>query len=228
MGTDAFDEHFRKVLESAARPETEVEVTSFQPIGGNLINVDFYIGEIVRAVIKAEKSKHDAVIIGCADDPGLMESRSAVNIPVVAPAEAALHAASMLGRFCAIPILAPKHPTYIQDLARRYGLAHMLASIKVLDVGRPANENEIASQDPKKHRHIVLDLFRKAMVDTVPQLARSAVTEEHARAIIFGCTFFSGWARERKAISEELKVPVMDPVIVSLKVAEMHIDNLSR
>lgn len=75
---------------------------------------------------------------------------------------------------------------------------------------------------------IVLGIFQKAMVETVPKLARSVVMEDRARAIIFGCTFFSGWAKEIKAMAEELKVSIMDPVIVSLKVAEMQVDNLSR
>lgn len=225
LGTDAFDERFKRILESAARPETEIQVISFKPIDENLINVSLYLGETFRAVVKAEKNGFDAVIIGCCVDPGLSESKNEVKIPVVGPAEASLHVASMLGPFSAI-IAEPD--TYMQELARKYGLAHMLASVKSANAIRPADENEIAIEDPKRHRQIIMGIFQKAMVATVPELARSAVIEDQARAIILGCTLFSGWAKERKVISKELKVPVMDPAIVSLKVAEMHIDNLSK
>lgn len=226
-GSDFLNDRFKRILESAARPETKIETLSFRPIDGNVTNTSMHIGDVIRAVIRAEKNEYDAVIIGCAADPGLLESKAAVNIPVVAPAEASMHVASMLGRFSAIVPIRQNEPE-MKELAWRYGLAHMLASVKSVNVIRPENENEIGMKDPEKHRKIILDIFRKAMVETLPKVARSAVIEDHARSIILGCTFFGGWAKERAAISEELNILVMDPVIVSLKVAEMQVDNLSR
>ena len=61
---------------------------------------------------------------------------------------------------------------------------------------------------------MVLDIFQKAMAETVPEVARKAVKENQVRAIIFWCTLFSRWVKERRAILEELGIPIMAQAII--------------
>ena len=98
IGTDAIDEHIMKSYDGETKPGYEIEVVSFEPIDGNWRSVSLQHDNCVRATIEAEKKGYDAVIMGCAADPGLTQLREAVNIPVVAPALAAMHVASLYGK----------------------------------------------------------------------------------------------------------------------------------
>ena len=59
------------------------------------------VHKIVWEIVDAENSGYDAAIIGCFYDPGLMESRELVKMPVIGVCEASLSLASMLsaGKF---------------------------------------------------------------------------------------------------------------------------------
>src|SRR3546814_4706331 len=76
----------------------------------------------------------DAVIIDCMGDPGLKAAREVVSIPVLGPSETAMHLAAMLGhRFSIVTVLDSVVPM-IDNLAKLYGMADKLASIRVIDI----------------------------------------------------------------------------------------------
>ncbi len=96
-------------LRTVARPDTEVDVHYLKH---SAYMVHFYYTEMLNniwlldGVIEAEKQGYDAVIIGCADDPGIREARQAVDIPVIAPAEAAMMLSCSVGsRFSMITVM---------------------------------------------------------------------------------------------------------------------------
>ena len=226
IGTDGVNDHILKSLKDETKPGNEVDVISFDPIDNNWRSVSLQLGNCVKATIDAEKTGYGAVILGCVADPGFSRMQRAVNIPVVAPGSAALHVAATLGKYTAI---TPSRGSRIRDLARRYGLDHKIASIQSANCGPPEGPDyPYDVKNARKHIQTELDSFQKAMKDTVPGLIKKAVTEEGAKVIIFGCTFFSGWKKERNAIEKEYKVPLYEPNLISLKVAEMHIENKAR
>src|SRR5690606_5773638 len=83
-------------------------------------------------VVVAERAGADAIVIDCMGDPGLKPARERVSVPVLGPAESAMHFAAMLGQtFSIVTILDSVRPM-LTDLARLYGVHEKLASIRVV------------------------------------------------------------------------------------------------
>lgn len=156
---------------------------------------------VIEMAVAAERDGFDAVVIGCYFDPGLREARELVSIPVVGVGEATLHVASMLcaGRFSVVVGRRSWIPR-MADNARNYGIESKIGSWRVLDL----SVRDMG--DPEKAGPALL------------REARLAVQQDQAEAICVGCTAMAGLT---KAVQDELHVPVLDPAVVGLKVAEL-------
>ncbi len=190
-------------FEKIAEPDTVVETTWFDQRLEHL-EYEFYehiaIHNIIEQSIVAEKDGFDAIVIGCFYDPGLREVRELVKIPVVGVCEASLHVASMLsaGKF-SILVGRRKWIPKMADNAQNYGLDSKIASWRVLDLTVPDMEDKVKTQS------------------AILREARAAVEEDGAEVVCLGCTGMAGQAEHAQ---EVLGVPVLDPVLVGLKVAE--------
>ncbi len=154
---------------------------------------------VLQEAEKAEKEGYDAVIIYCFQDPGLRAAKEKLNIPVVGINEPSIHVASLLGNKFSI-IFPGSVFNSIVDKLNLYGLGHKCASIKACGIS-------------------VLDL-EKNKERTAQRLfeeAKKAVEEDGADTIVFGCGGMLGVADK---ISKELKVPVIAPGFVGLKICE--------
>ncbi len=126
-------------LGTVARPDTEVDINHLKH---SAYMVHSYYTEMLNnlwlldGVIEAEKQGYDAVIIGCADDPGIHEARQAVDIPVIAPAEAAMMLACSLGsRFSMITVM-DELVAFCERNIRNYGMeSRVVRPVRVLDLG---------------------------------------------------------------------------------------------
>ncbi|MBE3087847.1 MAG: aspartate/glutamate racemase family protein [Chloroflexi bacterium] len=194
-----------KSPQHCAEPFSIVETTGFDAgtIGG--FESHFYqhlaARQVIRKAVEAEKKGYDAVVIGCFDDPGLWEARELVRIPVVGVGEACYHLASMLtaGRFSVLMALS-RHEPRMAMMAHHYGVISRIASWRGLNVHfREMGDN--------------------AKTETaVLREARGAVEDDGAEVIVLGCTGLSVLAQRAQ---QQLGVPVLDPILVGLKVAEL-------
>jgi allantoin racemase len=148
---------------------------------------------------KAQDEGYDALILGCFGDPGLDGFRELLDVPIVGPFEASVHAACQLGhRFGVVTVLdsivAPLH-----KLARVAGLDSRVAAITAVDVP-------------------VLELGGHS-VEAVREGCHR-VLAAGADTIVLGCMSmaFLGVAEQ---LSEELGVPVINPARTALKTAEL-------
>lgn len=193
---------------TGARPGTEISVTL---LGKGPASIEsrydetVAVPDIVRKVVEAEDDGVDAVIIDCMADPGLDAAREMVTIPVVGPAETAMHLASMLGhRFSVITILDQVAPMFDRHAAKM-GLVGRLASVRAVNIS-------------------VLELGdSERVVKALVEQSVKAVREDGAHVILFGCTGMIGLAGEvKKGLVEQgiVDVPVIDPGILAVKVAE--------
>jgi allantoin racemase len=160
-----------------------------------------HINGLIRKVVKAEKDGYDAFVIGCFYDPGLKEAREIVDMPVVGVCEASLSVASMIsaGKFSII-VGSRKNVPHMADNARNYGFESRIASWRMLNIPpRKMNDKEILQA-------------------TILREAKAAVEEDLAECVVLGCTGMWGQA---KIAQEELGIPILDPVIMGLKVAEL-------
>ena len=187
-----------------AEPSTVLEGIGFGS-GTPHLEYEFYehlaIHEIIKNSVSAEQEGYDAVVIGCFYDPGLREARELVKIPVVGVCEASLHVASMLcaGKFSVL-VGRQKWIPKMADNANIYGFESRIASWRVLDLTVP---------DMRDRERTRVAILREA---------KAAKEEDQAECAVLGCT---GMARQAKAAEEELGIPVLDPVLMGLKVAEM-------
>ena len=167
----------------------------------------FALPGIVEQAIAAERDGCDAVIIDCMGDPGLAAAREAVKIPVLGPAQTAMHVASMLGhRFAVITVLQNLHPL-IWKLARVYGVAGNMAPVR--SVGIPVLE---------------LDKDPAALRDAFVREAVAAVRADEADILVFGCTGMYGMVQQVEAGLQAhgiQGVPILDPTPLAVQMAAM-------
>lgn len=187
-----------------AEPSTVLEGTGFGA-GTPHLEYEFYehlaVHELIKNAVWAEKAGYDAIVIGCFYDPGLREARELVKIPVVGVCEASLHVASMLcaGKFSVL-VGRRKWIPKMADNAKIYGFESRIASWKVLDLWVP---------DMRDREKTQAAIMRES---------KAAKEEDGAECVVLGCT---GMARQARAAQDKLGIPVLDPVLMGLKVAEM-------
>lgn len=206
-GTGEFDDRIKKIFDSVKRGDVEVDVTRLSK-GPSHLEYKSYepliVVETLEKVVEAERNGYDAVIIGCFDDPGLQEARELVNIPVIGPGETCMHIACMLGHKFSIITVKKEALARLEDHLFMYGLEKKLASFRFINIG----VLEMKKEPERVHEAILRE-------------AKKAIEEDDAEVIVLGCTFETGFMDK---LIKELKVPVIDVTVVSLKFAEMVAD----
>jgi len=226
---DFWDEYFRELLEAYKNPSTNVEVTHLQtseePLSPFLPPKPYYYADLFKTIARAEEKGFDAVIIGCAADPGLREARQMASIPVLAPLTSALHVAGLLGRRLAVlcPAKEGKRDrplTWHEDTIRMSGFLPNQVVFRLVEVEKPQPfvvEELIARGDYAKLREEILRRYQASIYNFGIKQARLAVEEEGADVVFFACTLWGGML---DSVANAVSVPVLDPVITTLKVAE--------
>ena len=159
-----------------------------------------YAPAVVERVIWAEREGYDACLMACFGDPGIDAARETVSIPVVAPGEASYAMASMLGRRFSIVTVLENVVGMLEERVAACGMADKLASIRTIGM---------RVEDARDDQALALQ--------KVAQAARSCIQEDGAQVVILGCGSLSILAHE---IQTQLGVPVLNPLLVSLKTAE--------
>jgi len=162
------------------------------------------VPDTVAKIIQAEKDGVDAVVIDCMGDPGLKPAREAVKILVLGPCETSMHLAAMLGqKFSIVTVLHRLRPIY-ENQAKVYGVYEKLASVRSVEIPVLELEGNLT-----------------ATTKALTEQAILAVEQDHAAAIIFGCTGMLGCAEGvRKGLLQAgYDAPVIDPVPTTLRLA---------
>lgn len=172
--------------------------------GAPHLEYEFYqhleIRQTIARAIRAEKEGYDGMVIGCFYDPGLRECRELVRMPVTGVCEASLHVASTLcvGKFSVLVGLQKWVPK-MAATAADYGFASKIASWRILDLTVPMMRDKVKTQT------------------AILREAKRAMEEDRAECCVLGCT---GMAGQAAAVQEQLGIPILDPVLMGLKVAE--------
>jgi allantoin racemase len=220
----SLQEHFRP----AKRPETEIVIKDVPTGYGRQDQMEFlnYGGtrlfndvEILRSVLAAEKAGFDAVSISCYFDPALYEARQLLQIPVTGLAESSMHLASMMGAKFAVITLTPLFIPPIEANIVKYGM-----EAKIIR----HNPVRCLTLAPEKMQKIDEAAFQGGEVDYTPLrenftvIARDCIADG-AEVLIVGCGGLSPVVK-KAGINEVDGVPVIEPMIASLKFAEMLVD----
>jgi len=190
------------LLEHWAPADAEIDLVDCSP-GPASIECSYEehlaIPALAEGLLAAEREGVDALIVGCADDPGIDALREiAVKTAVVGPGAAAMHMAAQLGERFAI-ITVPT-PGAVRRLVQAQGLIDRLVDIGVVDIP-------------------VLSLAGEPDV-TAAHMARvgRALVEQGADTLVLGCMSMAFLDRDRE-LSEELGVPVVNPAKVAVGTA---------
>jgi allantoin racemase len=211
-------ESFRKVL----RPNTEVVVKPIKRGLGNALdfrNAYFDLlnkREIVEAIIEAWKEGVDAVVVGCGADTGVKEARTIVDIPVIGPGESTmLFACQLGGKFGAIISNMPEGIAPAEERIRLLGLQDRVIPNGVrYDIHPFAETWERGVKDPN------------FVAEGVVQRAKELVADGADVIVITCCGIgpFCTMAGLSKVKVGDRDIPILDPMMISVKTAEMAVD----
>jgi allantoin racemase len=187
----------------AASPGTEIWACN--PASGP-VSIEGHYDEamclpgLLAEIRRAEEAGADAHIIACFGDPGLDAAREIARGPVFGIAEAAMHAASFIGKHFSVVTTLGRTCGIAAHLAERYGMQRFCRNIRaceiaVLDLDNPVSQAYAA----------------------IMQECRLALAKDDVDCIVLGC---AGMADLCQAISKELGVPVIDGVSAAVTFAE--------
>lgn len=168
--------------------------------------------DVVQRAVEAQAEQCDAVLVACSGDPGVIEARTLLDIPMIGPMEAALHLAAQYGRKIGIvTALDPSWAEYCATMADSAGLSSRIAGVESIDIPSPVAFTEgFANPTP----------VREAMIRAAKKLV-----ERGANVIVLGSAGLSVMASNTElAEVPGMGVPILDTISVGLKFAEMRVD----
>ena len=143
----------------------------------------------------------DAYVIACFGDPGLYAARELATGPVIGIAEAAMHAASLIGTGFSVVTTLARTCGQAWDLADRYGMRRFCRNVRACEL--PV----LALEDPASDaRRVIIDECRRALA------------EDGSDVLVLGCAGMTDLCEE---IARATGVPVVDGVAAAVKMAEM-------
>jgi allantoin racemase len=215
VGTGTLDAWFAEQLAGCAGADVAVDTCHLDLEGDAkspfLPQQPFFHGVLHERLFRAQEEGYDAAVIGCSGDPGLIDAKRFLQMPVTAPLQAALHLGAVLHQRMAILVADgfEAHVLY-QDLARTYGLDHVISEILTVPMTYPDPGllERLMVEDPDAACHLVLDRHLAVLAEEALDLGRAAV-ERGAGVVYAGCTFWTG--PQLQAFRAALGVPVIDP-----------------
>ena len=168
------------------------------------------IGPMLEKLLEIRSSdSYDAVIIGCAGDPGLKPARELLNIPVIGPAESSYHFACMISdRFSILTILhaGVASEDGVRSRIREMGLESRLASVEFVQLS-------------------VADMWGKNTDIMIEQLNNSVrnAKEKGAGCVVLGCMSMA-FLLVDDLVANTTELPIVNPLKTAIKTAEMFVE----
>lgn len=155
---------------------------------------------VLDEVRKGEEEGCDGYVIACFGDPGLNAARELARGPVIGIAEAAMHAASMIGTGFSIVSMMERSRPIMEHLLEAYGMRHRCRSVRMTDIPVLGLEEEGS------------DAQRLVIAE-----CRKAIEEDHADCVLLGC---GGMSDLMAQVSREIGAPAIDGVSAGVKFVE--------
>ncbi|OAI50733.1 hypothetical protein AYO44_05545, partial [Planctomycetaceae bacterium SCGC AG-212-F19] len=122
-------------LDAYAGPQVHFEVHGISPPDRYLSPLTEYrcAGQAIRNGIQAQQQGFDAYVIGHFQEPGLVECRAALDIPVIGLGEAVMLWACMLGRTFGLVTINPVFIPWHREQISRLGLGQRAVGVRAID-----------------------------------------------------------------------------------------------
>src|SRR6478736_5007890 len=90
--------------------------------------------QTIRHALEAERAGYDAFVIGHFQEPGLLEIRGAVDIPVIGLGEANLLTALSMGRTLGLVTISPVFIEWHERQVRAHGLNERVVGVRAIQM----------------------------------------------------------------------------------------------
>jgi len=194
------------LLKEWAFPGTKVDIVSVAEGPASIESMyEEYLSipATAKEIFRLEKEGYDAAILGCAGDPGLDAMREITSkMLVVGPAESSILTAVLLGHKFTVITIDESMIATTEELVYKAGVSNKLASVRALNIA-------------------VLDLAvnRKSTMEKIIKVSQEAMEKDGADCLVLGCMTM-GFLNVADEISDVLKIPVVNPSKIALKMAE--------
>ncbi len=128
-------DRLQETLNTYAAPHVRFEVRGVSPPDRYLSPLtEFRCAErAICGAIQAQQEGYDAFVIGHFQEPGLVECRAALDIPVIGLGEAAMLHACTLGRTFGLVTINPVFIPWHRDQITRLGLGQRAVGVRAID-----------------------------------------------------------------------------------------------
>src|SRR5438105_13552384 len=127
------------LLDATATPGTRFEVHGLDPPDHLFHPLTEFrcAGQVIRHALEAERAGYDAFVIGHFQEPGLLEIRGAVDIPVIGLGEANLLAALSMGRRLGLVTIDPAFIDWHERQVKAHGLDQRVVGVRAIQIDLP-------------------------------------------------------------------------------------------
>lgn len=162
------------------------------------------VWSLQRAVLeKCEEIKPDAVVLAGFGNVGIYALKEVLDIPVLSISETTQVIACLLGHKYTVIANISQFVPYQEDLVHLYRLDQKCASVRSIEMNV-----ENACTD------------REETLGQLKEQIQEIIKSDGAEVIVLGCAGLCGYD---EALQEMVGVPVLDPVTVTVKTAEMFV-----
>ena len=209
--TKEFEKMTLREAEPAASPETQLRVVS---IDKGPASIECCYDEVIASPYVVKKvrevaDKADAIIINCFGDVAVDAAREVTDVPIIGPGSSSMALAQLLGHNFSVVVPTSGGNLIVSRVVAKVGTTK-LASARAVTPDIPVLE----LQDEAK------------LSEKLTEASLKAIEEDGAHVIVLGCTGMAGLADQLKhELAEQgYNIPVVDPLIVALKLAEILVD----
>jgi len=204
-----------KTAQKVIRSDTDMVIKSVEPGLTRAFDIHPYFlflnkRSIIERALEAEKEGFDAVVVGCFADPGVMEARATVNIPVIGMGEASMIYACLLGRkFGIVTLNEPAAVPAMEDAIIMHGLQQRAITNPVRLIS--SSSYEVFTKGMQDPTIIAKDIMEKA----------KECVADGANVAIIGCNGLGPLCTLSDMVTiKEGNVPILDCVSIGIKTAE--------
>jgi allantoin racemase len=206
-GSEPYTEMVSGLFDKVKRPDTEIvhRWAKLKRASDTVFAYPYLLNsvDVIHNLIDASRTGVDGVMVACSGDPGVIEARSAVDVPVVGPWEATLHLAA--------------------SYAYRFGV------VTVEDRAWGETCHSLIAKNGMLNRCVGGEAFTKGFFDPAPVVAdveRQArkLIDAGAGAIVIGSAGLSTMTAAAGLTAIDGTVPVFETLSVGLKTLEMRVD----
>jgi len=201
------EENLRRV----ASKDTQFRVENIKevfPLNYNTYsyNITKCANATAERIAKAEKEGYDGVMISCMADPGLIEAREVVDIPVLSTMETTGLVAQMVGRKFSVIATDREWAAGIELLVAKYGWQNRVASVRHIGISASKLYPEFTTAEEIEQR--------------VLQVASQCIENDQAEVLVPGCTILGAILTNLRKGGMIRDAPILDPMLVTFKMTE--------